>query len=168
MPDIVTATKVISMSDWEGIYVDGNLEYQNNKAEFVDVELKGQKAIGNIETKEVDMSKLGISSLPNEISDLMDRVEFCEGVVENKEIWEEKIRKAVRSFSRPLSSDEIISEMGITEEEFDVIKGCFMPDSVFNNNTALGEKAILAKAEDNGQLKSKYTLMPNDDARSYK
>lgn len=43
-----------------------------------------------------------------------------------------------------------------------------MPDGVFSNSTALGEKAILAKAENDGQLISKYTLMQSDNARSYK
>lgn len=168
MSDMVTLTKVNSMTDWEGIYFDGKVRYQSHTAEITDIELDDEEAIESIDLRIIDMSKLGITALPDDLDVLDDKVEFRNAVVEDKSTWAERIKEAINSFDGPVSSDEMISELGITEEEFDVIEGCFMPDGVFNNSTALGEKAILAKAENDGQLTPKYTLMQNDNARSYK
>lgn len=162
-----TVTKVTSMLDWEGIYIDGTLEYQNHTANISDIDIDEKTSIGDIQKEEVNMSKLGISELPTTLKDLRHKVNFCETVVENKDVWIQKIKNAVNSFNYPPNRDELINELDIMEEKFDVIEGCFMPEGVFNNNTALGDVAVLAKVEKDGQLTSKYTLMQTDNAKSY-
>lgn len=165
MTDVVTATKFTSMIDWEGIYVDGELKYENHTADISDLDLDDDVEIGDIDNREVNMNKLGINSLPNDLNDLEQMLEFSDRVVKNKSDWEENIRKVINTLDHRPDSQDFARELGISDLEFKVIEGCFKPESVRNNNTALGETAILSNAEDgSGNITSTYTLMENDDA----
>lgn len=84
MPDMVTLTKVGTMADWEGIYLDGKVRYQSHTAEITDIELDREEAIESIDLRIINMSKLGINALPDDLDVLDEKVEFRDAVVEDK------------------------------------------------------------------------------------
>lgn len=84
MPDMVTLTKVSTMADWEGIYLDGKVRYQSHTAEITDIELDREEAIESIDLRIINMSKLAINALPDDLDVLDEKVEFRDAVVEDK------------------------------------------------------------------------------------
>jgi hypothetical protein len=154
--------------DWEGIYIGNTLAYQNHTADITDITLEDGTVICSITGKQLNMPQLGLTRLPDKLIDLKEHVDFQETVVENKQEWEDKLCTTITEFSGNPTKEELCNELDISVEHFKVIKAVFMPEGVFNNNTAFGETAILANVEDeNGGIKSEYTLMQSSNAKSY-
>lgn len=170
MTRVVTAVKVETYMDWEGIYVDGIMGHEDHTAKFTRINLGDDTAIGEIDSREVEISHLGINRLPRTLEDLEHRIEFADTVKNNKDEWENRIRDAIDTFDKHPLKEDLCDELDVTDAEFRVLEGIFMPHDVFDNRTVLGDEALLSRVVDeesevDGEIE--YILMEHEHAKSY-
>lgn len=181
---MVTAVKVRHTGgDWEGIYVENELQYENHTATLEDVLFQDTELpeIGGITVQTVDLQTLGRTSLPQLLSHLDFLRGFERSMVENFESWETSIREALQSLKTEIEDDdadveylwptreELASELGVNikDGEFNVLSGVFTPASISNNKTAHGNEAVFSFVSTGANEDTRYAPIESPDSVSY-
>lgn len=127
MTELLTITIVTGNNDWQGIYVNGNLKYENHTVSIEnDISLNEDQAINEINKENYDMERLGITRLPDTLETLEEYSEFANTVENNKDEWENKIKDAFQNIENEyIRTDDSPELFNISEDKGRILFSLF-------------------------------------------
>lgn len=121
-----TLTVITTPLDWEGVYLDNKIEYQNHSASITDVSLEANEVIETIESREYNITPLGLNRFPKHLDTLEKLVEFGEQITANSEDWKEAIIQLFNAENKGyLTHEDIRCAFDLSQNEADVIGAMF-------------------------------------------
>lgn len=163
MTNLVTATIVDAAFDWQGVYIEDELRYENHTASIEDATIHDDEAVDTIQNKHVDIQRLGRTSLPSSLDTLCQLDSFADTVEEKADWWEEKIPKIMNNQEQDYVMTDKASEVfGVANEEGRVLLAIFSKISVQDTQTPLGRDPIVEldhEHSESGVGPAAYTLI---------
>ena len=151
MTELVTATVVRAAGDWQGVYIDDELRYENHSASVEDASIQEEEAIDEVVRESYEITRLGRTSLPASLSELEQLSEFAETIKSNVDDWSERLQTAFTENDGSMKLSEVESAFSVDEDERRVILACFSADGVRAKKTPIGIDPIVELNTDSYQ-----------------
>lgn len=151
MTELVTATVVRAAGDWQGVYIDDELRYENHSASVEDASIQEEEAIDEVVRESYEITRLGRTSLPASLSELEQLSEFAETIKSNVDDWSERVQTAFTENDGSMKLSEVESAFSVDEDKRRVILACFSADGVRAKKTPIGIDPIVELNTDSYQ-----------------
>lgn len=151
MAESVTGTVIKGAHDWEGLYIDGELEYENHSVDTHDIERAINDkpiSLSDIENKTIKMKRLGINQLPDSLDKLESMDDFADTVEQNPDKWEDKL-KDVFTDKDYIMTDEADTILNLPEGHGQTLIGLFSTPTFRATTTPMGDEPLLELDYDN-------------------